>query len=127
MNGAFASIVGFGLMVAMGYLWYRRKLLLRDGVRATGTISGVVWKKSDTDNADHPWFTIDFTDGDGAGHQVSTLKGGGIRHMGEGDKLELVYPAGKPEKAVLAGSDGGGWMIGAFILGLVFFIAPFFD
>lgn len=127
MNGAFPSIVGLALMAVTGYIWHRRRLLLRDGVRVTGTISGVVLKESTSDRSEHWWFTIDYNDADGNAYQVSKAKGGAIRHLGKGDTLELVYPAGKPENAVLAGSAGGAPIIGGFILGLVFFVAPFFD
>jgi hypothetical protein len=109
------------------YMWYRRKLLLRDGVRVTGAISGIELKQSGNDSAERWWFRIDFTDTDGVNHQVSKIKSGSIRHLGVGDTLELVYPAGKPESAVLAGGAGGAPIIGGFILGLVFFIAPWFD
>jgi hypothetical protein len=114
-------------MAAMGYLWYRRKLLLRDGVRVAGTISGLVLKESTNDRSEHWWFVIDFTDPEGGKHQVSKVRGGSIRHLEVGDTLELVYPPGKPDNAVLAGSAGGGPIIGAFILGLILFIVPFFD
>jgi hypothetical protein len=126
VNGVFPSIVGLVLMSVTAYIWYRRKLLLRDGVRVTGTISGIEFKQSSNDRAER-WFKIDFTDTDGINHQVSKIKGGSIRHLGEGDTLELVYPPGKPESAVLAGGAGGAPIIGGFILGLVFFIAPWFD
>jgi len=42
MGGAFPAIVGLGLMAVTGYVWYRRRLLLRDGMRVTGTISGFI-------------------------------------------------------------------------------------
>jgi len=114
-------------MAVTGYIWHRRRLLLRDGVRVTGTISGIELKESSNDRSESWWFIIDYTDTDGVRHQVSKVKGGSIRHLGEGDTLELVYPPGKPADAVLAGGAGGAPIIGGFILGLVFFIAPFFD
>lgn len=127
MNGGFASFVGLVLMAVTAYIWYRRRQLLRDGTRVTGVISGLELKQSTNDKSESWWFTIDFTDDDGVSRQISKVKGGSIRHLGEGDTLELVYPVGKPESAVLSGSAGGAPIIGGFILGLIFFIVPFFD
>ncbi len=33
MNGGFASLIGLVMMAVTGYIWYRRKLLLREGLR----------------------------------------------------------------------------------------------
>ena len=122
------SIVGLGLMAGMVYLYRRRQQLLATGRRVTGRVTGIEWVENRDVSGGGTWYTnVEFSDQSGAVHKVRVQKHGTLRCLNNGDSVDLVYPVGAPQRAVVAGIAGGAPIIGGFIFGLILLLTPFLD
>lgn len=96
------------------------KELSRHGLRTQATVCKLIIEcNSDGDAFYYPVFQ--FTTPDGTPHKVKGNHGSNPPAWKKGEKTQIIYPAGEPEKAV-SDTFGGLWAAGVFLsaFGLIF-------
>lgn len=96
------------------------KDLSRHGLRAQATVCKLIIERdSDGDAIYYPVFQ--FTTPDGTPHKVKGNHGSNPPAWKKGEKTQIIYPAGEPEKAI-SDTFGGLWAAGVFLsaFGLIF-------